>query len=107
MGLKVGSSENVGLPELISVIREFERTNSVQLEISSELVTKGSRVDWEWTIGAYHVKNGVAAALPLALVKRRCMESRLVTVEALLFQLLYSMDFELGLLEFQDTDETE
>lgn len=103
MGLKSGTSENIGLPELITVLTEFERMNSVVLKLRAELV-KGSRgPDLEWTALAYDQDPEIPAARLLASAKRKCRESRLVAMEALLLQLLYTLDFELGLLEFQNT----
>lgn len=106
MGLKNGTSENIGLPELITVLMEFERTNSVDLKLRGELVRTPKGVDLEWTIEAWERETKEQAARLLASVKRRCRESRLLLMEALLLQLLYSVDFELGLLEFQKPSET-
>jgi len=94
------------MPELITVLQEFERTNKVEIKLFGELVTHAGRQDLEWRLEAWGEFMGEPAAKLLASVKRTCMGSRLVTMEALLLQLLYSMDFELGLLEFQRTDET-
>jgi len=103
---KVGYSENIGLPELITVLTEFERTNSVDLRLFGELVKGPKGTDLVWVAQAWEVPvdNGVAKLL--ASASRKCKESRLVLMEALLLQLLYTLDFELGLLEFQSTKET-
>lgn len=106
MGLKNGSSENVGLPELIAVLGEFERENSVEVVLSARMVMANGRRDLEWKAMAFDAKAKSGEAKLLAYAKRRCMESRLVLMEALLLQLLYTLDFELGLLEFQSKEET-
>lgn len=107
MGLKNGSSENIGLPELIVVLMEFERTNSVEVRLRGEIVKTPKGKDFQWIAEAWGVGPLQPEARLLASAKRLCKESRLVLMEALLLQLLYTLDFELGLLEFQSKEETE
>jgi len=106
LGLKNGTSENIGLPELITVLTEFERENSVELKLRGELVKGKNGLDLEWVAEAWGTQGSNPEVKLLASAKRRCRESRLVLMEALLLQLLYTLDFEIGLLEFQSTNET-
>jgi len=106
LGLKVGTSQNIGLPELIGVLREFERDNSCHIGLSGFLTKETGRWDLEFAAAAWPQMPLTPEVAPLALVKRRCMESRLVTAEALVLQLLYSLDFALALREIQNLDAT-
>lgn len=94
------------MPELIVALGEFERDNSVEIQLNARMVVAKGRRDLQWTALAFDAKAPAGEVRLLASAKYLCMESRLVTVEALLLQLLYTLDFELELNEYRSIDGT-
>jgi len=102
LALKNGSSGNLELPELIDIVKAFEAQNSVELVISGQIVDGTRRTDLRWTATAYDGDPDAPGAKILALASVRCMEKRLVSLEAVLLQLLYALDFQLAENEFRN-----
>jgi hypothetical protein len=105
LALKKGSSGNLGLPELIDIVKAFEAQNSVELVISGQIVDGRLSTDLRWTATAYDGDPDAPGVKILALANVRCMEKRLVSLEAVLLQLLYALDFQLAENEFRSAIE--
>ena len=102
MALKNGSSGRLELPELIDLIKAFEAQNSVELRITGQIVDGSQRMDLRWEAVAYDGDPDAPGAKILGLANVRCLEKRLVTMEAVLLQLLYALDFQLAENEFRN-----
>jgi len=98
---KAGYSASLELPELIDLVRAFEQSNSVRIRLRGEMTTWNGQRDIQWTAEAFEQTLEYSAALPLVYVNVRCMEQRLVTMEAVIMQLLYALDFQLALREYE------
>lgn len=96
MALKHGSSATLGLGELMDIVAAFEQQNTVRVELRSELTKWNGARDMVWTASAFPLSPTVAGVKPLAYANVRCLEKRLVTMEAVLLQLLYALDFQLA-----------
>ena len=103
MALKNGSSVGLGCLEMVEVVEAFEQANSVRIELRAELTTFQGRRDMLWTASAFERSIESGGQLPLAYANARCGEKRLVTVEAVVLQLLYALDFQLAQHEFAST----
>jgi len=103
LALKNGSSGTVGMMELIDIVKAFEAQNSVELTISGQIVDGAKSTDLRWTAVAYDGDPDQPGAKILALANVRCGEKRLVTMEAVLLQLLYALDHQLAENEFRGT----
>lgn len=103
MASKIGYSASLELPELIGLVEAFERQNSVRIRLRGELTNWNQSRDIQWTAEAFENTLERSGQLALACASVRCMEQRLVTMEAVLLQLLYALDFQLGLRELADT----
>lgn len=101
---KHGYSTGLELPELIDLVMAFELANSVRIRLRAEMTTWNGVRDIQWTAEAFEQTLEHSAALPLVYVSVRCMEQRLVTMEAVLMQLLYALDFQLALRELPAPD---
>ena len=101
MALRNGSSQGIVLADLVGMVEAFEQSNSVRIALRSELTTWRGQRDLQWTAEAYQQTLEHSGALPLVYVSVRCLEKRLVTMEAVLMHLLYALDFKLAEREFQ------
>jgi hypothetical protein len=104
LGLKNGSSGKLELPELIDIVKAFEAQNSVELVISGQVVDGTRSTDLRWTAVAYGGDPDAPGAPILALASVRCGEKKLRTMEAVLLQLLYALDFQLAENEFRSAE---
>lgn len=100
MALKNGSSAGVGCADLVDIVEAFEQSNSVRIKLRAELTTVKGHRDMVWTAEAYERSIESTALLPLAYANARCLEKRLLTMEAVVLQLLYALDFQLAQHEF-------
>jgi hypothetical protein len=96
LGLKRGSSKNLDARELEAIVMGFEQQNSVKLKISAEVVSNSQKQDLVWTAVAIGLPQTDQAGISLAYSKYRCGERLLVTMEAVILQLLYALDFQLA-----------
>ena len=103
LALKHGSSSGVGMMELIDLIRAFERTNSVMVTLTGRSVEKNGKTDFQWEAKAWETKHSLSGRQLLGCASVRCGEKRLLTMEAVVLQLLYALDFMLGEEEFART----
>ena len=99
MALKNGSSAGVGLTELIDIVTVFERQNTVTIKLRCEMVVANGKKDLQWIAEAWSLQTIEQAATLLGYAKSLCLGKRLVTMEAVLLQLLYALDFQLALRE--------
>jgi hypothetical protein len=96
LALRNGSSATLVLPELVSLLKTFERENSCELTLAGILTDRGEYIDLVWTAAAWSGDPSAAGSRRLALVSAGCMEKRLVTMEAVFIHLLYALDFQLA-----------
>lgn len=101
MALKNGSSATLGIPELIDLVEAFEVQNTVKVSLRAQLTIAGGKRDLMWVAAAHETTRTEPGQLPLAYASVRCLEKRLVTMEAVLLQLLYALDFQLAQLEME------
>jgi len=99
LALKNGSSATLGIPELIDLVEAFELQNTVKVSLRAHLTIAAGKRDLQWVAAAHSTQRTEPGQLPLAYASVRCMEKRLVTMEAVLLQLLYALDFQLAHLE--------
>lgn len=102
MALKNGSSQKLALPELIDIVKAFEAQNSVEIRITGQIVDAVKSTDLRWEAVAYDGDPDAPEAKILGLANVRCGEKRLVSMEDVLLQLLYALDFQLAENEFRN-----
>jgi len=100
LALKKGSSGGIGMLELISILRAFEDQNKVTITLTGRAVVKNSKEDWQWEAKAWETQTTLTGRQLLASASVRCGEKRLLTMEAVVLQLLYALDFMLASGEF-------
>ena len=100
LALKNGSSASLGMMELVDLIKAFEKQNGTEVRFEAQLVDGQKGIDLRWRAMAYDTDPDNPEARLLASVSVRCGEKRLVTMEAVLLQLLYALDFQLAQSEF-------
>lgn len=96
MALRNGSSATLVLPELIELLKGYERQNNCELTFDGRLTDRGGRIDLVWTVSAWDGDPAVVGVRRLGLASAGCLEKRLVTMEAVLIHLLYALDFVLA-----------
>lgn len=87
--------------DLISVLRAFEESNSCLITLTGRSVELKGTVDWQWEAKAWETRMSLSGRQLLASASVRCGEKRLLTMEAVVLQLLYALDFMLGANEFR------
>lgn len=102
MALKHGSSAKLGCQDILDTVKAFERHNSVEIVLAGARIDRSGRLDLVWTATAYEGDPTAPEAKPLASVSVGCLESRLETMDAVIFQLLYALDFQLAQNAFID-----
>lgn len=101
MALKNGSSQNLELPELIQLIKAFESQNNVEIVLTGQMVDGATAIDLRWTALAYNGDPDAPGATYSASASVRCLEKRLVRMEDVILNLLYTLDFQLAEHEFR------
>jgi adenylate cyclase class IV len=84
------------MTDLIEVIRAFEVQNSVMVTITGKMVEKAGKIDLQWEAKAWETKQTLSGRQLLGFASVRCTEKRLATMEAVVLQLLYALDFQIG-----------
>lgn len=102
MGLKNGSSAILGLPELVDIVKSFQGQNGVWITFDGVLVNGVKGPDLRLSAYGWDRDPGLPEAKYLASVSVRCMEKRLVTMEAVLLYLLFALDAQLASHAFQE-----
>jgi len=105
LALKNGSSGNVDLHSLIVAMKEFERENSIEITISGQITDGMKGLDLVWRALAWDGDPLAEGAKLLASVSVECRSTRLTSMEAVLFQLMYALDFKLALREFGSAEQ--
>jgi len=82
--------------ELIGILRAFEVQNTVTITLTGRSIEKAGKQDWQWEAKAWETKTTLTGRQLLASVSVRCGEKRLLTMEAVVLQLLYALDFMLA-----------
>jgi hypothetical protein len=82
--------------ELVGILRAFEQQNSVMITLTGRSVVKNGENDWQWEAKAWETVNTLSGRQLLASASVRCGEKKLLSMEAVLLQLLYALDFMLG-----------
>jgi hypothetical protein len=80
-------------------MKEFERENSIEITLSGQIVDGVKGLDLEWRALAWDGNPLAEGAQLLASVSVACRSTRLLSMEAVLFQLMYALDFQLALRE--------
>jgi len=88
------------LPEVIQLLKSFERDNSCELTLKGWLGDRGGRIDLLWQVEAWDTDPTDPEAKRLALASVGCLEKRLVRMEDVLLNLLYALDFQFAEQEF-------
>lgn len=106
-GVKLGSSRDfsatLGMGEMTELLAAFEEQNSCRIQIHGYLTKQNGKNDILWVAEAMGGEVGPVGQKRLAYANVRCLEKRLLTMEAVLLQLLYALDFQLGLRELEGT----
>jgi hypothetical protein len=97
------SSSVIGTGEIAEIICAFERTNRCRIEVT--LCTQAFRdgLDLRAEAVAWSEANAHGVRLRLVSANVRCSAERLVTLEAVITNLLYALDFKLAEREFERT----
>ena len=104
MGLKHGSSSGIGMAELIDIVAAFEAQNHITIKMRAELTEVAGKRDFQYVAEAWSLKTIEAAPRLLGYAKSLCLGKRLLTMEAVVLQLLYALDFQLALLELESVE---
>lgn len=104
LALKNGSFAGIGMTELIDIVTAFERQNTVTIKLRAEVVVANGKKDLQWIAEAWSQTTIEQAPALLAYAKSLCLGKRLVTMEAVLLQLLYALDFRLAERELRPED---
>jgi len=96
LALRKGLSGTADVPELRDMWKAFEQQNSVEIQLDARLMDYHGKVDLVWTAVAWDTDPMHSGATILASVRFGCLEKRLVSMEAVLMQLLYALDFQLA-----------
>jgi len=99
LALKHGSSVGIGMREIIDTLAAFEAQNHITIKMRAELTETNGKRDFQFVAEAWSLKTIEQAPRILAYSKSPCLAKRLLTMEAVVFQLLYALDFQLALLE--------
>lgn len=99
MALKGGSSGGIGMTELTGLLEAFQTQNRVLITVTGRIVTVNGTKDLMWEAKAWEKAENEVVRPLLASAQVRCLEKRLLTMESVLLQLLYALDFQIGLEE--------
>ncbi len=88
--------------DVLDTLRAFEQSNSVEVTLLAERKDWHGKMDLVWTARAWSGDPAQVGVKLLASVSLGCLESSLVTMEALCIRLLYQLDFKLAEKEFED-----
>lgn len=97
-----GTSNGPDWQDLAETLTAFEKQNRVNIEITLTRVREGDAVDLLLTAKAWDPIVDRRVAKPLASQDVLCRAERIRTVEAVLFYLLYQLDFQLAEHEWED-----
>lgn len=100
LGSKQALSNGNEPEELTDLLRAFEVMNSCKLTLSSSLELTRGYIDMEWRLTARSLQTGLLDQPPLDLASVSVWAGDYKTLMGLLTRLLYSMDFQLALNEF-------
>lgn len=103
MAQKHDSSGGIGMGELIDIVAAFEAQNHITVKLRAEMVVENGKRDFQWVAEAWSLKTLEQAARILGYARSLCLGRRLLTMEAVVLQLLYALDFQLALLEVPET----
>jgi len=99
LGLKNGSSQEIGLVDLAMNIVAFETINNVRIRLELTVVDRRGRGDVQVTATAHPRTPEVPVPPPLASVSVTCLATNLRTVDAALIHVLYLLDGRLAKVE--------
>ena len=105
LGLKNGSSAGIGLSDLSGVLEAFETMNEVHLKVELERRKVGAGRELFATAVAFELKGDSQVPTVLASQSVRCLGKRLETMEAVVLQLLYALDFQLAEKELRGVEQ--
>lgn len=101
MGSKRALSNGNEPEEAIDMIASFEQANSCKIIITSSLELNKGFLDWSWQASAKPSKNGELVANASDLANVRVWGGDYKTLMGLLIRLVYALDFQLALAEFE------
>lgn len=103
MGLKHGSSAKLELPELIQLVKAFEKQNGVELTFDGQIVDGYGQLDFRWTVWAWRGEPKQPGVALLGSASALCLGRRMVSMEDVLLNLLYAVDFVLAEKAFRES----
>lgn len=80
----------------METVKAFERTNSIRISLEGGMTDRDGVRDMVWTAYAFDAADEAGAPIVLASASVPCLGSGLVTMDAVIFQLLYALDFRLA-----------
>lgn len=104
MGSKQALSNGNEPEELTDLLAAFEQQNKCKLTLSVCLKLKNGYLDTEWTMTATDQEHQSLVQLPLGLGSVAVWAGDYKTLMGLLTRLMYSLDFQLALNEFETAD---
>jgi hypothetical protein len=104
LALRNGSSAGIGMMELMELLRAFEKQNTCMITLTGRSVERVGKLDWQWEAKAWATEHTLSGRQLLACANVRCGEKRLLSMEAVVLQLLYALDFMLGQHEWESVE---
>jgi len=100
LGSKQSLSNGKEPEELTDLIAAFEAQNKCRITLSACLKLRKGYQDMEWTAECVNREQGLTAHLPLGFVSVSVWAGDFKTLMGLVTRLLYALDFQLALNEF-------
>jgi len=89
------------MTDLTGIIEAFQVQNRVLITVTGRIVTVNGTKDLQWEAKAWEKAESEVVRPLLACARVRCLEKRLLTMESVVLQLLYALDFQIGLEELE------
>lgn len=87
--------------DMTDVMLAFEKHNNVRIKVDMELIIDSAAPDLMITAKAMEVESKDTEVLLLASVSVKCSSMNLKSMNAVLTHVLYALDFQLALNEFE------
>lgn len=101
MGSKQALSNGNELEELTDLLAAFEGQNSIKLLVTCSLGSRKGQADTVWVVSAVEGVEGVLVAPSSGFQSVKVWGGDFKTLMGLLTRLLYALDFQLALNEFE------
>lgn len=100
MGSKQALSNGNEPEELTDLVAAFEAQNKCRITLSTCLKLRNGYLDMEWTAECVNREEGLSEASPLGFLSVSVWAGDFKTLMGLATRLLYALDFQLALNEF-------